>query len=99
MKSLQATVLYYKDLYYENDYYRYKKLFELGSEAKTESKRQTLQLNQLNEFFNSPFKDDRRFTVKYMSQITRDRLNESKDYIESLFFDKIFNLMLKTTDE
>ena len=42
MKALQATVLHYKELYYENDYYRYKKLFELQGTTTSESKRQTL---------------------------------------------------------
>ena len=53
----------------------------------------------MNEFFNSPFKDDRKFVVKYMAQMTRDRITEAKEHIENLFFDKIFNMLLKTTDE
>ncbi len=31
VRALQATVIFYRELYYENDYYRYKKLFELAA--------------------------------------------------------------------
>ena len=44
----------------------------------------------INNFFSSPFKDDRRFTIKHLAQMTRDRLPESKQVIENLFFDRIF---------
>jgi hypothetical protein len=42
VKALQATVLHYKEIYYENDYYRYKKLLELSATASSETKRQAL---------------------------------------------------------
>ena len=37
--------------------------------------------------------------IKYLAIETRDRLNESKHLIDSLFFDKIFKLMLTSSDE
>ena len=53
----------------------------------------------LNNLFHSPFKEDRRFMIKYLAIETRDRLSESKHLIDSLFFDKIFKLMLTSSDE
>jgi hypothetical protein len=47
----------------------------------------------------SPFKDDRRFVVYHLAQITRDRLESSRPFVKALFFGKIFDLLLKTTDE
>jgi hypothetical protein len=35
-KALNKTVLYYKTIYYENDYYRHKKLFDVQEELKEE---------------------------------------------------------------
>ena len=91
-KALQATVLHYKELYLENDYYRYKKILDCGEEKA--SGKNKAQLELLNQFFASPFKDDRRFTICYLAQMTRDRIDKSKPLIDSLFFDKIFNLLL-----
>ena len=34
-----------------------------------------------------------------MAQMTRDRIEKSSELINALFFDKIFNLMLRTNDE
>lgn len=31
--------------------------------------------------------------------MTRDRIEQSKDLVNNLFFDKIFNMLLKTSDE
>jgi hypothetical protein len=42
VKALQATVLHYKEIYFENDYYRYKKLLELSATASSENKRHAL---------------------------------------------------------
>ena len=53
----------------------------------------------LNNLFHSPFKDDRRFMIRYMAVETRDRLNDSRHLVDALFFDKIFKLMLGTADE
>lgn len=55
--------------------------------------------DQLLTFFNSPFKEDRKFTIFHLAQMTRDRVEQSKDLVNHLFFDKIFNMLLKTTDE
>lgn len=64
-----------------------------------EKKKSSAVNDQLSQFFNSPFRDDRRFVIFYLAQMTRDRVEQSKDLINHLFFDKIFNLLLKTSDE
>lgn len=56
-------------------------------------------LEVLNNFFHSPFKDDRRFMIRYLAVEVRDRLDTSRHLIDSLFFDKIFKLMLSSSDE
>lgn len=61
--------------------------------------KQKAQLDQLNLFFGSPFKDDKRFVIYHMAQITRDRLESSSKLVNALFFNKIFDLLLKTSDE
>ena len=53
----------------------------------------------LNNLFHSPFKDDRRFMIRYLAVETRDRLDDSRHLVDSLFFDKIFKLLLTTQDE
>ena len=103
-KALNATVLYYKQLYYENDYYRFKKLLDVqqapdGEPPMDEKAKQKAQLDQLNNFFSSPFKDDKRFTIYHLAQITRDRLETSTMLVKNLFFNKIFSMLLTTTDE
>lgn len=56
-------------------------------------------MEQLNNFFNSPFKEDRRFTIYHLAQMTRDRLESSNKLVNALFFDKIFKMLLTTQDE
>lgn len=34
-----------------------------------------------------------------MSQLTRDKLNEAEDAVNMLFYDKIFNVLMNSTDE
>lgn len=38
------------------------------------------------------------FVVKYMAQLTRDRLSESTHAVEALFFDKIFNILFESDE-
>jgi len=66
---------------------------------KTEASKMKTVLELLNNLFHSPFKDDRRFTIKYLAIETRDRLKQSKNLVESLFFDKIFNIIVRSSDE
>jgi hypothetical protein len=71
-KALNATVLYYKTLYFENDYYRFKKLLDVqqaseGEPQMDDKTKQKAQLDQLNLFFASPFKDDRRFVIYHLA--------------------------------
>lgn len=48
----------------------------------------------LNNLWFSPFKDDRRFTISYLSVETRDRLDTIRPLVDNLFFGKIFSQML-----
>ena len=103
-KALNSTVIYYKQFYYENDYYRFKKLLDVqnaadGEQPMDDKAKQKAQLEQLNNFFNSPFKEDRRFTIYHLAQMTRDRLESSNKLVNALFFDKIFKMLLTTQDE
>lgn len=61
-----------------------------------EKGKQRAQLDQLLNFFSSPFKDDRRFTIYHLAQITRDRLESSNKLVQNLFFDRIFKMLLTT---
>ena len=91
VQVLQDTAVHYRGLYYENDFYRHKRLLDVAAVAgDSEAARQKMIHEVLNNFFSSPFKDDRRFTIKHLAQMTRDRLPESKQVIENLFFDRIF---------
>lgn len=99
VKALNDTVLYYKILYYENDFYRLKRLLDMAAVEKTQTLKMKTVQELLNNLFHSPFKDDRRFMIRYLAIETRDRLTESKHLIDSLFFDKIFKLMLTSSDE
>ena len=56
-------------------------------------------IQQIQKFFDSPFKDDKRFGVQYLAGLTRDRIDECEEIINSLFYDKIFNMMLNTKDD
>jgi len=47
------------------------------------------------DFFNSPFKEDRKFVIKYVNTLTRDNISNAGQHIETLFFDKIFSLLLR----
>jgi len=97
VRALQETIKYYKELYYENDFYRQKKLQELVGQQ-TGKRGEKALLDQLIKFFSSPFKDDRMFVVKYMAQLTRDRLSESTYAVDALFFDKIFNILFESDE-
>lgn len=56
-------------------------------------------INQLAKFFDSPFKDDKKFTVKYIATLTRERINDCEEVCNSLFYDKIFSILLSSKDE
>lgn len=53
MRALNSTVLHYKELYYENDYYRYKKLLDVQAAASENDEKliNRALLDQLNQFF------------------------------------------------
>ena len=54
---------------------------------------------QLKKFFDSPFKDDKRFAVHYMAQLTRDKINESEKAVNVLFYDSIYDVLMDSKDE
>jgi hypothetical protein len=99
-RALNKTVLHYKAIYHENDYYRHKKLYDVQAELdsdppsknvsasnsrqtsakvsidkdgqKIESpemkmKKEEALLEQLKNFFQSPFRKDREFVIQYMA--------------------------------
>jgi hypothetical protein len=55
-------------------------------------------IQQLKKFFDSPFKNDKTYAILYMSQLTRDKLNESEEAINALFYDSIFNVIINSKD-
>ena len=61
--------------YFENDFYRLKRLLAVTRIEKTDQAVMNTTKEQLNNLFHSPFKDDRRFMIRYLSVETRDRLN------------------------
>ena len=99
VRALNETVIHYKVQYFENDFYRLKRLLDMQKIEKTTfHKNKTIQ-ELLNNLFHSPFKDDRRFMIKYLAIETRDRIEFSKHLIDALFFDRVFKLMLNSSDE
>jgi hypothetical protein len=48
----------------------------------------------MKAFFNSAFNADRKFALLYLVQISRDDLNEKELAINSLFYDKIYDIIL-----
>ena len=94
VKALNDTVCHYKYLYFENDFYRMKRLLDMQNIEKSELDKRRIAMETLNNFFHSPFKDDKRFMIRYLAMEARDRLSENKYFIDHLFFDKIFKLMV-----
>ena len=50
--------------------------------------------NQLAKFFDSPFKDDKRFALQYLAYLTRDKIDESEETITYLFYDRVLKQIL-----
>lgn len=67
VRAVQNTVMHYKNIYFENDNYRLKRLLDMQSIEKTETAKQKVCNEMLNNFSHSPFKEDRRFTIKYLN--------------------------------
>ena len=99
IKALNETVIHYKMIYLENDFYRLQRLLRIGRVEKSKAARIKTIQEVLNNMYHSPFKDDRRFMIRYLAIETRDRLDDSRYAIDTLFFDKIFKLMLLAQDE
>ena len=99
IRALQNTVVHYKNIYFESDNYRLKRLLDMQNIEKTETAKMKVTNEMLNNFIHSPFKEDRRFTIKYVNQMTRDRVDKCKELVNLLFFDKIFKLILTSSDE
>ena len=43
----------------------------------------------------SPFEDDRKFALTYVSYLSRDYVNESERVLNALFYDKIYDVLMK----
>ena len=55
---------------------------------------------QLKRFFDSPFKDDRRFAIHYISLLTRDRIDDSEKVVNTLFYEHtLSDLLMDPRDE
>ncbi len=73
--AINNTVRYFKKLYFTDDNARKRKLKELEEDPKVSlEERVKNKLDQLKKFFDSPFKDDRKFAITYISTYTRDKL-------------------------
>ncbi len=99
VKALNDTVIHYKTIYFENDFYRLQRLLTMLKIENTVEMKNRTGLEFLNNLFHSPFKEDRRFMLRYLSTETRERLDESRHLVDVLFFDKTFKLMLTSSDE
>ena len=56
-------------------------------------------VQQLQDFLDSPFKDDVRFAVGYIVHLSRDSLNENIEIINSVFYDRVFKLLTDSEDD
>lgn len=99
VRALNDTVIHYKTIYFENDFYRLQRLLTMLKIEKDPAHKKRTGFEFLNNLYHSPFKEDRRFMIKHLAIETRDRLPESKHLVDALFFDKIFKLMLTSPDE
>ena len=75
VKALNETVRHYKTMYLENDNYRLQRLLRISGIEKTSVMQMRTILEVLNNLFHSPFKDDRRFMIRYLAVESRDRLD------------------------
>lgn len=55
-------------------------------------------LTQIKDFYMSPYEDDKRFAVSYVSQVTRENFGE-KELVNHIFFYLIFDLIIESDDE
>jgi hypothetical protein len=56
-------------------------------------------LKQIHDFYFSPYEDDRKFAVVYISQVTRENFEEATELINEIFFDLVFDLIFESKDE
>lgn len=56
-------------------------------------------VKQLEDYFKSPFSNDKRFVLEYLSQVTREKLHEHEDVIDKLFYDGIYNVIINPNEE
>lgn len=54
---------------------------------------------QLQNFFDSPFKEDKRFALQYMAFLTRDKIDESEDTVNKLFYNRVSQILMKATKD
>jgi hypothetical protein len=52
-------------------------------------------INKLNIFFESSFKEDKRFVLLFLARLTRDRLKDLDDVLNSVFYDKVFKVIIE----
>ena len=58
-------------------------------------------IRALQDFLESPFKDDRKFALHYLANLTRDRIHECEPLLDKLFYRYIFGFIVgpKGADE
>jgi hypothetical protein len=99
--ALNDTTIEYKKQYFESDLYRLgymrRNIMTQGLTQGGNAKKALL--DGLKKFYDSPFKDDKLFMLRYVQQKTRDSIEDSEDIINSLFFDKIFKIINISADE
>ena len=69
---------------------------KLDDSVKNEIKKSIL--TQIKDFYMSPYEDDKRFAVSYVSQVTRENFGE-KELVNHIFFYLIFDLIIESDDE
>ena len=65
---------------------------------KTKKNIKTAILDQIKEFYMSPYENDKRFAVSYIAQVTRENFGE-KELVDNMFFYMIFDNIFDSNDE
>ena len=54
---------------------------------------------QLKKFLESPFEDDKKFALNYISHLSRDYIHDAEKVLIQLFYDRIFKILMENHDE
>lgn len=59
-------------------------------------------IRAVQDFLESPFKDDKKFALGYLAVLSRDRISDCEELLNKIFMRSVFNVILgpkKGTDE